>query len=250
MRIFDAHLHIIDPAFPLIPNQGYVPPPFGVADYLARTERLDVVGGAVVSGSFQGTDQSYLLEALRRLGPGYVGVTQLDPRVSDERIAELDRAGVRAVRFNLYRGASGDLRELLDLGHRVAAVAGWHVECYLDAKDLAELADPLSRLPRISIDHLGLSAEGLPGLLKMVDRGARVKATGFGRATVDVPAALRAVAAINPEALLFGTDLPSTRAPRPFQDGDVELLCRTLGDRLARMALHDNATRFYRVAPP
>jgi predicted TIM-barrel fold metal-dependent hydrolase len=27
-KIFDAHLHIIDPRFPLIPNQGYLPDHF------------------------------------------------------------------------------------------------------------------------------------------------------------------------------------------------------------------------------
>ena len=35
------------------------------------------MGGAVVSGSFQGFDQSYLLDALDQLGPSFVGVTQL-----------------------------------------------------------------------------------------------------------------------------------------------------------------------------
>ncbi|MCF5281267.1 2-pyrone-4,6-dicarboxylate hydrolase, partial [Pseudomonas syringae] len=29
-RIFDAHCHIIDPGFPLIANNGYLPEPFAV----------------------------------------------------------------------------------------------------------------------------------------------------------------------------------------------------------------------------
>ena len=72
-RIFDAHLHIIDPRFPLVPNKDYLPDPFTVEDYLRRTEALNVAGGAVVSGSFQAFDQSYLLDALDRLGPSFVG---------------------------------------------------------------------------------------------------------------------------------------------------------------------------------
>jgi predicted TIM-barrel fold metal-dependent hydrolase len=48
-RVFDAHLHVIDPRFPLIPNQGYLPDPFTVEDYLEKTSALDVRGGAVVS---------------------------------------------------------------------------------------------------------------------------------------------------------------------------------------------------------
>ena len=67
-RAFDGHLHIIDPRFPLIQSQGYLPEPFTVRDYVERTSALDLVGGAVVSGSFQGFDQGYLLDALERLG--------------------------------------------------------------------------------------------------------------------------------------------------------------------------------------
>jgi len=65
--VFDAHLHIIDARFPLVANQGFLPDPFAVADYRGRTAALGVVGGAVVSGSFQSFDQGYLLDALARL---------------------------------------------------------------------------------------------------------------------------------------------------------------------------------------
>lgn len=246
-EIFDAHLHIIDPRFPLVTNQGYRPEPFTVEDYRARTGGWRVVGGAVVSGSFQGEDQAYLRDALARLGPGFVGVTQLSPAVSDDEVAALDSVGVRAVRFNLRRGGPADLDALVALGHRVAGLAGWHVELYVDGRELADLAPRLEHLPRLSIDHLGLSREGLPAVLSLVERGARVKASGFGRTDLDVPAALRAIAGTDPGALLFGTDLPSTRASRPFRDTDVDLVLDTLGDDLGRRALHHNAAAFYRV---
>jgi hypothetical protein len=72
-RAFDAHLHIIDPSHPLIENNGYLPDPFTVTDYRARLQSLpdvgvEIAGGAVVSGSFQGFDQGYLIGALRELG--------------------------------------------------------------------------------------------------------------------------------------------------------------------------------------
>ena len=53
VAVFDAHLHVIDPRFPLVANQGYVPDPFTAADYRAATAGLNVTGGAVVAGSFQ-----------------------------------------------------------------------------------------------------------------------------------------------------------------------------------------------------
>lgn len=246
-EVFDAHLHIIDPRFPLAPNQGYLPDAFTAEDYLRRVSSLGVTGGAVVSGSFQGFDQTYLLDALDRLGPSFGGVTQLPASVPDEEILRLHAAGVRAVRFNLYRGGSEDLTNLEHLAKRVHEVAGWHVELYADSGQLAELEETLVRMPRVSIDHLGLSASGFGTLSKLAGQGVRVKATGFGRIDFDPKAAMREICTANPDALLFGTDLPSTRARRPFRNRDVETVVETLGEDMARKALHDNAVAFYRL---
>jgi predicted TIM-barrel fold metal-dependent hydrolase len=242
---FDAHLHIIDPRFPLIANQGYLPEAFTVADYRARTAGYNLVGGAIISGSFQAFDQSYLRAALAELGPGFVGVTQLPATVSDAEILVLHAAGVRAVRFNLKRGGSAEIDDLEAMALRVHALAGWHVELYADARDLGELVPLLVRLPAVSIDHLGLSREGLPTLLKLVAGGVRVKATGFGRVDFPVASALQQLCAVNPDALLFGTDLPSTRAARPYTDDDFLLVIDALGEELARKVLCTNARNFY-----
>ncbi|TCS81046.1 hypothetical protein EDD72_11423 [Tepidibacillus fermentans] len=61
----------------LVKNQGFLPNNFTIQDYLNRTRNLNITGGAIVSGSFQGFDQNYLREALKILGPSFVGVTQL-----------------------------------------------------------------------------------------------------------------------------------------------------------------------------
>ena len=233
--MFDAHLHIIDPRFPLEP--GYRPPAFTVADYHERTAELGVTGGAVVSGSFQGHDQAYLVDALERLGPGFAGVTQLPATTSDEEILALDRAGVRALRLNLRRGGTADL----ELARRVHAVAGWHTEVYAAGADLAALEPRLAALPRLSIDHLGLDDAGLAVAVRLAAGGAAVKATGFGRVDLDVRAALRAIAAGAPRALMFGTDLPGTRARRPFAPADADLVREVAGAD----ALGANARAFY-----
>src|SRR3989337_3632901 len=228
-KIFDSHLHIIDPAFPLVPNKGFLPDPFTVDDYLESVRPLGVTAGAIVSGSFQAFDQSYLLSALKRLGSNFVGVAQLPASVSDAEIIRLNEKGVRAVRFNLKRGGSESVEHLESFARRVFDLVGWHVELYVDARDLHELEGTLLRLPAVSIDHLGLSKEGFPTLLRLAEKGIRVKATGFGRVDFPVGQALQAINAANPQALMFGTDLPSTRAPRPFESNDISLIIDAIG---------------------
>ncbi|MFE5711076.1 amidohydrolase family protein [Streptomyces sp. NPDC056501] len=245
--LFDAHLHIVDPRFPLLANDGYLPPAFTVERYRERVAGLSVHGGAVVSGSFQGFDQEYLRDALAALGPGFVGVTQVPADVTDEEIADLDAVGVRAVRFNVRRGGSAALDHLDRLARRVHDVAGWHTELYIDARDLPDLAATVAALPAVSVDHLGLHRDGLPHLLALVDRGVKVKATGFGRVDLDPAAAMAAVMKADPTALMAGTDLPSTRARRPFRDDDLALIARTVGEEALDAVLWDNAAALYRL---
>ncbi len=245
-KLFDAHLHIIDNRFPLIPNNGYLPEAFTCEDYYNRMKGYTLCGGAVVSGSFQAFDQSYLVDALKRLGPSFVGVTQLPVTVSDKELLELDRAGVRALRFNLERGGSEQLQHLDSMARRVHEVVGWHVELYADSKELTNLYQTLVALPAVSIGHLGLSKEGFKTLVKLTERGVRVKVTGFGRVDFDVRAALYDLYSANPKSLMFGTDLPSTRATRPYRDDDFTLVVETLGAEHAIRVLYENAVEYYK----
>lgn len=244
-HVFDAHLHIIDPRFPLIENQGFLPDPYTVSNYLYDVDGLGITGGAVVTGSFQGTDQGFLLAALDTLGRGWVGVTVLDPECSDDEIVALNDRGVRAMRFNLKRGET-DVEMLTSQARRVYDLAGWHAELYADASLLLSLEPIVAKLPAVSVDHLGLSAQGLPYLLDLVDRGVRVKATGFGRVDLDIVDTLRRIHGVNPEALMFGTDLPGTRAPRPFSETDIDMISNAVGGDLPAV-LDSNARAWYRV---
>lgn len=244
--VFDAHLHIMDPRFPLIENQGYLPPSVSASDYLRATRNIQLAGGAVVSGSFQAFDQSYLIDALQQLGPNFVGVTQLPASVSDEDILSLHKHGVRALRFNLKRGGSEQLDQLEQMAQRVWELADWHIELYVDSRLLSELTPRLLTLPAISIDHLGLSQQGLSSLLKLAEQGAKVKATGFGRVDFDIAQALKDLCRADPSCLMFGTDLPSTRAPRPYQDSDRQLIIDSLDADQAERVLYKNAINFYR----
>ena len=246
-RLFDSHCHIIDHRFPIVANQGYTPPNFPLEDYLAQVKPLGVVAGAVVSGSFQANDQTYLMDILPRLGAGWAGVTQIPNDYPDAEIAKLGKLGVRAVRFNVFRGRIDSVDEIVALATRCHAVAGWHSEIYADAAALKPHADKLSKLPQLCIDHLGMTEAGVPVLLDLVAAGCKVKATGFGRVKLDVAKTLEQVAAKNPSALVFGTDIPSTRAERPFMASDIDLVEKVLGPDLAAKAFWDNPRALYKI---
>ena len=248
-RLFDSHCHIIDHRFPIVPNQGYVPPAFPLEAYLAAARPLGVEAGAIVSGSFQANDQTYLMDVLPRLGADWVGVTQIPNDHPDSEIARLGALGVRAVRFNMFRGRLESVDDMVALAVRCHAVAGWHAEIYADAAALAPHVGKLCKLPQLSIDHLGMTEAGLPVLLDLVAAGCKAKATGFGRVQMDVPKALERIARVNPNALVFGTNMPSTRAKRAFEPADIDLVERTLGPQLAERAFWTNPLALYRLDP-
>ncbi len=94
--------------------------------------------------------------------------------------------------------------------------------------------------------HCSNTARIFPTLLRLAEKGVRVKATGFGRVGFPVADALKTLYSANPHCLMFGSDLPSTRAPRPFDPQDILLLSEALGDKGATKALWENAAGFYR----
>lgn len=245
-KLFDAHLHIIDKRFPLYPNQGYLPESFTSEAYLTRLASYHLAGGAVVSGSFQRFDTSYLIDALQQLGDNFVGVINAPVSISDHELFNLHQVGVRGLRFNLKRGGSEDCQHLERMAKRINELVGWHIELYVDMAELDELYQIILRLPCVSIDHLGLSKAGLPMLLKLVEKGIKVKATGFSRVDFDVAAALQDIYTANPHALMFGTDLPSTRAPKPYHDDDFLCVIDSLGEDAAKAVFYDNAYALYK----
>ena len=245
--IFDSHFHIIDPRFPLVRNKCYLPFPFTCEDYLQRLKTIKLLGGAVVSGSFQAFDQTYLLDALKKLGPDFVGVTQLPSTTHDNEVIKLHEAGVRALRFNIKRYGAEQLQELDKFARRVYEIAGWHIELYIDSKHLPDLYKKLKSLPAVSIDHLGLSKAGFNTLVKLADQGVRVKASGFSRVDVDVPNALKKLYSINPKCLMFGTDLPSTRAPKVYTNDDLQLVAELFEIDELQKILSKNAIEFYKI---
>ena len=245
MRIFDSHFHIINPEYPLVANNGYLPPDFTTTDYMAAVNQYDIVGGAVVSGSFQAFDQNYLMDALNKLGKDFYGVANIWADITPEELYLMNEANVVAVRFNVQRGGSEKIEHMESLSNFLYSNYGWHTELYIDSKELKNLRSVLENIPKFSIDHLGMSDAGLNELYYWVERGTKIKATGFGRIDMDPIAVMKTIYNIAPDALMFGTDLPSTRANIPFSGKDLNLVLNNFTESELENILYNNAKIWY-----
>lgn len=246
MKIFDSHFHIINPKFPLVENNGYLPPDFTVDNYQEKVKDFGIVGGAIVSGSFQKFDQEYLLDSLKAFGKNYFGVANIPIGMKNSELENLNESNIRAVRFNLKRGGSESLENMVELSNKLYNSYGWHTELYVDSKDLNQLKTILEQIPKFSIDHLGLSKNGLMDLYYWAERGVKIKATGFGRVDFNPITIMKKIHSINPDSLMFGTDLPSTRAKEPFKYDHLKRLKDSFSEDEQKKILYQNANDWYR----
>ena len=246
MKIFDSHFQIINPKFPLVENNGYLPPDFMIENYREKVKGFGIIGGAIVSGSFQKFDQEYLLDSLKKIGKNFFGVANIPIGMKNSELEKLNESNIRAVRFNLKRGGSESLGNMVELSNKLYESYGWHTELYVDSKDLKELKTTLEQIPKFSIDHLGLSQDGLKDLYYWAEKGVKIKATGFGRVDFNPITIMKKIYSVNPDSLMFGTDLPSTRAKEVFTYKHLERLKDNFSEDEQKRILYQNANDWYK----
>lgn len=247
IKIFDSHFHIIERKYPLVVNDHYCPAQFRISDYYKAVNDFNLLGGVLVAGSYHGFETRHITETIRKLGPDFVGVAQVHCDISDEELYRLDKSRVRGLRFNIKRGIYKDTEKIRRIAERTYELFGWHSEFYMDPHQLNELSGFLLELPLVSIDHMGLSVSAYETVLKLAEKGVRIKATGFGRLDFDIRKAVKDISGINEDALMFGTDLPSTRAKRIFQKEDIDMITEAVSSETARKILYKNGVSFYGV---
>ena len=246
-KLFDAHFHIFSPKYTLRPNNKFTPEYFEVENYRKRMAAVRLVGGTLITSSFQMDDDSYIKPTLKQLGKNYVAVISPPSDLTATNIRRLNSIGVRAIRINLFRSNLLTPRKIKEIADKVNEIAGWHSEFYLDAKQLKQLKPLLINLPCCCIDHLGIEKEALADILQLAACGVYVKASGFGRTNHNIESALHAIWRANPHALLFGSDLPSTRAKRSFSDYDIQLIKDCFDQQAANKIFYENAYRLYKI---
>ncbi len=252
----DCHIHVLGPydRYPLL-ETGTVDPPEAVLDAYRRIVMpLGVERVVVVQPSMYLFDNRATLEAVAALGEQARAVVVTDPAIDRAGVRALHRQGARGVR--LQRAASGGLGfEHLE---RIAALVGplgWHLQLWIDARELPELLPRLRRLDLpLVFDHVakiqpdsGEDEAGFQALLALLAEGrAWVK---LGNPLHDVTAA-RATALFraNPRQVVWGSDWPHVAFRAVIADegrllADLAAWFPDAADRQAVLA--DNPTRLY-----
>lgn len=205
-----------------------------------------------------------MLDAIARSGGAYRGVAIVGGDIDEAGLAELDRGGVRGVRFNFVQhlGGTPDL-DVFDRVLDKIEPLGWHVVLHLDAGDIVTHAERISRIKvPFVIDHMGrvqakngLEQEPFRRLLKLMENPlAWVKICGpervssIGAPFHDAIPFARKLAEVAPERTLWGTDFPHPNISGDMpNDGDlVDLLALAVeSEEVRRKILIDNPDRLY-----
>jgi predicted TIM-barrel fold metal-dependent hydrolase len=266
----DCHCHVFGPVarFPYAEPRSYTPDDAPLSAYLAMLDRLGFERGVLVQPSAYGRDNSAMLDALAREPKRLRGVAVGGAELTPALLNQWHKAGVRGLRANefrrdgkpYYQNGVG-LKEIEPLLPQLADL-GWHLQLWVDARDLPDMAEALARIPvPVVVDHMGrlehhhgASNAGFQALLRGVGSGKLwAKLSGTYRLGATPPDYMQAkpfhdaLVAANPQNLVWGTDWPHPRPEGPAPDA-ARLLTVFLDwtKGAARQAiLTDNPARLY-----
>ena len=219
----NAHLHIIDPAFP---NDGKAAAQVGtVQAYQEISKRLRLPRAVFVQPKPFALDNTCLLDAIQKFGlKNAVGIAVVNKSVSDAELEVLHRGGVRGLRFSVWnpQNAVVSFDNCQPLSVRIKQF-GWNVQLHMSASQIAQHADVIRALDcKIVIDHmgrldpaLGLNDPAYQFICEMIEKGNTwVKLSGpylntcSGEPWADATKVARGIAGFAPERVVWGSDYP------------------------------------------
>lgn len=236
----DSHAHVFSRELDLTSARRYSPDyDATLAMYLDQLQQHGLSHGVLVQPSFLGTDNRYLLDALRK-APGLLrGVVVVEPDISRAALDEMDRLGVVGVRLNLMGKALPEFAEpQWQVFFTHLAALDWHVEVHRHVADMpALLAGLMPFGVRIVIDHFGRpdARSGLdqPGFRQMLELGRSgqlwMKVSGIYRLEGSAQENLDFARAALPllldtfgqQRLVWGSDWPHTQHEDQISYGSV-----------------------------
>ena len=214
----DSHAHVWDRHCTFVAGARYHPGYEATIDsYLRVLDAHDINRAVLVQPSFLGTDNRYLLDALRACPDRLRGIVVLDPATSASALDDMTALGVIGLRYNLLSMAPGDLAAPAwqDLTARASA-RQWWIEVQAKGEDWPAVLDLLTGA-RLMIDHFGKPSgpdcPGQAGLRARRPERTCVKLSAPYRQQVrDLPAIAQGLMdQFTPARCLWGSDWPWTQ---------------------------------------
>ena len=258
----NAHLHIIDPAFP---NDGKAEAQRGtVEEYRVLADALHLPRAVFVQAKPFALDNTCLLDAIHRFGPEYArGVAVVNDTVSDRELETLHIGGIRGLRFSVWNPQNSvvPFEDCLPLSRRIRPL-GWNIQLHMGADQIVQHADVIQKLEcKVVIDHmgrlnptLGLRDPAWKFLQKMIDKGnVWIKLSGpylntkIGEPWEDATKIARSIAEFAPKRVVWGSDFPHvTETVKPNEFILARLIPQWLPSQRSRqLALSDNPAELY-----
>jgi predicted TIM-barrel fold metal-dependent hydrolase len=248
---WDCHVHVFDGGT-LQADAHYRPVPRRLPEIEAHAQAHGCGHLVLVQPSVYGSDNSLLLDVLRRSGGRHRGIVVLHGKESAADVEAMHAAGVRGLRVNLVSPV-GNVPEQVPLLLRGIAPAlremGWHVQCYVEPHMLPQLVEwQQATGARFVLDHLaGLTAAhhddepSWAALRKLAAAGCWIKLSGWYRLQAQPPYGalqplVRRVANIFEGRTVWGSDWPHTSFPPqelPSYESVWQPVVRALGEEAA-----------------
>ena len=269
MQGIDGHAHVFSRDLELTSGRRYTPQYDATLEaYLEQLREHGLSHGVLVQPSFLGTDNRYMLDALKRAPSQLRGVAVVDVAISRAELQRMAEQGIVGIRLNLMGKPLPDFSEpawqrLLD----DVATLGWHVELHRGVDDIPGLISSL--LPvgcKIVVDHFGRPDARLgvdhPAFQALLECGASgrvwVKVSGIYRlgGSTEQNAAFACAAlpllikGFGLDRLVWGSDWPHTQHESEIGYGDVVGQLRDLGcsDEVRQALLIDAPQRLFDFA--
>jgi predicted TIM-barrel fold metal-dependent hydrolase len=261
----DCHLHVLDPAFPVVANAQVPNVRAPVENYFPFARRIGTSRAVIVQPSLYGTRNDCTLNALAAFDGRARAIVVIDESTPTDSFRRWTELGVRGIRFNQVQAGATTMAMMRPLAERMAPF-GWHIQLHIKAKELPQYEDLLASLPvDLVLDHAGRVAlpeyekdPGWPVILRLLDKGRTwVKLSGpYHEDRAGAPDYRNAVAmgrrlvAAAEDRMLFGSDWPHVTektAPNP-EDLCRYLIACTNGDAQLGKILVSNPRTLYGFA--
>src|SRR5258708_6009371 len=165
----DGHVHVFEQGqqYPSVPKPHYTLPDGGLTKLVRMGEATSLRRFAIVQPSYYGTNNRCMLDALDKLGARARRVAMVEDSISDDELLQMDRAGVRALRLDLFLRAQWPLTDIvayIKRSVRKAKPLGWHLQFYTPGRVVRDLIPYLAEVEiDFVIDHMGymLESDGL-----------------------------------------------------------------------------------------